>query len=198
MNIVNEINLLVQEDKYKNVSSKDLKKEYPDKIIDLEEILINYMGEKDHQFLKTGFLDKWNFLTKKSAYPFEYFNGNDDCQKPVNNLKNEHFFSKLKTDYPIDEEIQRTREIIKNLNIKNGVELTRKYLKSDVLFLPCVFENFIKVSVNEFCINPLYCVSLPGYTWQGGLKFTGTNSQTLQDNDMILLLENNFRGVRSS
>ena len=89
-------------------------------------------------------------------------------------------------------------DIIRRFNIKNGEELTQIYLKSDVLLLACVFEKFIKVSVNEFDINPLYCVSLPGYTWQCGLKYTGINLQTLQDKDMILLLENNIRGSISS
>ena len=64
--------------------------------------------------------------------------------------------------------------------------------------LAFVFEKFIKVSVGEFGINPLYCVSLPGYTWQCGLKYTGINLHTLQDKDMILLLENNIRGGISS
>ena len=54
------------------------------------------------------------------------------------------------------------------------------------------------MSVNEFGINPLYCVSLPGYAWQCGLKYTGKNLQTIQDKDMILLLENNIRGVISN
>ena len=57
---------------------------------------------------------------------------------------------------------------------------------------------FINVSVNEFGINSLYCFSLPGYTWQCGLKYTGIILQTLQDEDMILLLENNIRGGISS
>ena len=61
-----------------------------------------------------------------------------------------------------------------------------------------MFEKFIKVSVGEFGINPLYWFSLPGYTWQCGLKYTGINLQTLQDKDMILLLENNIRGGISS
>ena len=60
--------------------------------------------------------------------------------------------------------------------------------------LTCVFEKFIKVSVNEYGNNPIYCVNLPGFTWQCGLKHTGINLQTLQDKDMILLLENNIRG----
>ena len=104
----------------------------------------------------------------------------------------------MKNKCPDNEEIQRTMDIIERFNIKNGEELTEIYLKSDVLLLACVFEKFIKVSINEFKINPLYCVSLPGYTWQCGLKYTGINLQTLQDKDMILLLENNIRGGISS
>ena len=61
-----------------------------------------------------------------------------------------------------------------------------------------MFEKFIKVSVIEFAISPLYCVSLPGYIWQCGLKYTGINLQTLQDKDMILLIENNIRAGISS
>ena len=54
------------------------------------------------------------------------------------------------------------------------------------------------MSVNEFGINLLYSVSLPGYTWQCGLKNTGICLQTLQDKDMILLLGKNICGGISS
>ena len=82
--------------------------------------------------------------------------------------------------------------------MRNGEELTQLYLKGDVSLLVCVFEKFIKVSINEFGINPLYYVSLPGCTWQCGLKYTGMNLQTFQDKDLILTLENNIRGCLSS
>ena len=137
-------------------------------------------------------------LTKKLAYPYEYSNSIDDYQKPVVNLNKEDFFSKLENKCPDNEEIARTMENIKRFNIKNGDELREVYLKSDVLLLACVFEKFIKVSVNEFGVNPLYCVTLLGYIWQCGLKYTGINLQTLQDKEMILLLENNKRGGVSS
>ena len=71
-------------------------------------------------------------------------------------------------------------------------------MKTDVILLAKIFENFIKVSVKKFGINPLYSVSLPGYTWQCGLKYTSIKLDTLQDKDMILLLENNIRGRISS
>ena len=137
------------------------------------------MGENDPNFLKLGFPDKWNQLSKKIAYTYEHFSNIDDYQKPVNNLKKRDFFIRLKNDYLSDKEIERTKEFIERFNIKNEEELTYRFLKSDVLSLTRVFQKFIKVSVNEFGINCLYCVSLPGFTWQGGLKYTGINLQKL-------------------
>ena len=157
------------------------------------------MGEKDPKNLKTVFADNtMKYLSKNLAYPFEYFYSIDDYHKPVDNLKKEDAFSKLKNDYPSVKEIDRTKVISKSFDNKKGEELTQLYLKSDVLKLICAFEKFIKVSINEFGINPLYCVSLPGQTWQSGFKYTGINLQTLQDKDLILTLENNLRGGTSS
>ena len=44
---------------------KDLKKHYPIEINKLEEALLNYMGENDLKILRTGFPDKWNYLTNQ-------------------------------------------------------------------------------------------------------------------------------------
>ena len=192
--ILDIVNKMVEDDR----TIEDLKKDYPIEIKNLEEALLKYMGEIDLKILKTGFPDKWKFLTKKLAYPYEYFNSMDDYKKPVNKLEKKGFLSKLKKKCPDDEKIERSMDNIKNFDIKNGEELTQIYFKSDVFLLACVFEKFIKVSFNEIDINPLYRVSLPGYTWQCGLKYTGRNLQTLLDKDMILLLENSIGGGISS
>ena len=156
------------------------------------------MGGNDLKRLKLEFPDKWKYLTEKLAYSYEYFNTINDFENPVVTLKKENFFSKLKIDYPDDEERERTKQIVIMFNIKSGTELTEIYLKSDVLLLACVFEKFIEVSFNDFGIYPFYLVSLPGYTWECGLKSTGTNSQSLQDKDLTLPLENNIHGGISS
>ena len=148
--------------------------------------------------MKKEFPDNWQLLNKKLAYPYEYFKNLEDYNKDISNLTKQDYFSKLKNGYPDDIEIERTNKIIQTFNIKNGEELTQLYLKSDVILLADVFEKFIKVSYEQFKINPLYCVSLPGYTWECGLKYTNIKLQTLQDKDMILLLENNIRGGISS
>ena len=118
--ILNIVNKIVEDDR----TIEDLKKDYPNEIKNLEEALLDYMGENDLKILKTGFPDKWKYLTKKLAFPYEYFISIDDYQKPVDNLKKEYFFSKLKNKCPDDEEIERTMNIFKRFNNKNGEELT--------------------------------------------------------------------------
>ena len=121
----------------------------------------------------------------------------DDYQKPVDNLKKDDFFSRIKNAYPSHKEIERTKKIIELFNSKNG-ETTKLNLKSDVNWLTCVFEKFIKISIEKLDVNLLYCVSLAGYTSQCGLKNISVNLQTLQDKDTILLPENIIRGGISS
>ena len=160
--------------------------------------LVEKLDSNDFIILKKEFPDKWQFFLRKLAYPYQYFNSIDDYQKPVDNLKKEDFFSELQNDYPDDEEIERAKQIIKVFDIKNGEKLTKLYCKSDVISLADVIKKFVKVSTEEYGINPLYCVSLPGYTYQCALKCTDIKLQTLQDKDLILLLKNIIRGGISS
>ena len=125
----NDETLIIINDIEEDRTIEGLQKKSPDKIKELEETLIDYMREKNFRNIKTGFPDKWKFLTKKLAYPNEYFKSIDDYKKPVFNIKKEDFFSKLKDDYPSDKEIERTMIIFKRLKIENGEELTEIYLK---------------------------------------------------------------------
>ena len=59
--ILNFVNKIVQDDRTIN----DLKKDYPEEIKNLEEALLDCLGENDPKILKTGFSNKWKYLTKK-------------------------------------------------------------------------------------------------------------------------------------
>ena len=61
-------------------------------------------------------------------------------------MKKEDFFSKITSRCPDDDEINRTKEIYKMIDSKNGEDLTQLYLKSDVNSLADVFEKFVKAS----------------------------------------------------
>ena len=103
--ILDIVNKIVEDDR----TIEDLKIDYPDEIKKIEEALLDYIGENDLEILKTGFPDKWKYLTKNLAYPYEYFNSINDYRIPVDNLEKKVFFSKFKNKCPDDEEIERTK-----------------------------------------------------------------------------------------
>ena len=148
--------------------------------------------------MQKGFPDKWQYLNKKLAYPYEYFYKTEYYKKPVDILQKEDFFSKLKNKCPEGNGITRTKKFSEVFDIKNGEELTKIYLKSDVILLADVFEKFVKVSTEKHVINALYSISLPVFTYHCALKDTDNKLQTLEDKALILLLENNIRGDISS
>ena len=71
--------------------------------------LVKNLDEDDFKILKKEFRDKWQYSNKKLAYLYQYFNSIDDYQKPVDILKKEDFFSKLKNECPDDDEIERRK-----------------------------------------------------------------------------------------
>ena len=101
-------------------------------------------------------------------------------------MKKEDCFSKLKIKCLDDNKIGRTKEIIEVTDIKKGEHLTKLCLKKDVFSKTYVFEKIVNVSTKEDGIHPLYCISLPGYTYQSALKYTDLKLQTLKDKDLIL------------
>ena len=102
----------------KNKSISTLKKKYPDKINELEEAFLDYVGENDLKLLKTEFPDKWRYLTKKLAYPYEYFNSIEDYNKPADNLENKDFFSKFKKNVPMILKLIEQEKLLKNSILK--------------------------------------------------------------------------------
>ena len=51
----------------------------------------------------------------KIILKYEHCNSRDDYQKPVDNLKKEDFFSRLKNHYPSDGELEKKQKnILKN------------------------------------------------------------------------------------
>ena len=59
--------------------------------------------------MKTEFPEKWKYLDKKLAYPYENFNSIDDRRNPVKNIKKKDLFSKLENKYPSDEKMKRKK-----------------------------------------------------------------------------------------
>ena len=68
------------------------------------------------------------------------------------------------------------------------------YLKSDILLLASVFENFRTTITNYYHLDPAHCIGLPGLSWQAFLNVTKIKMELLTDPTMYLFFENGIIG----
>ena len=68
------------------------------------------------------------------------------------------------------------------------------YLKSDVLILADVFENFRKTGKEYYNLNPAHYFNCPGFAWDAMLKMTDINLELITDIDMYLMVKIGLRG----
>ena len=138
-----------------------------------------------------------DLFKRKLAYPYEKSKTIESFYKSLK-LGKEDYFSTLKESYPEFEEIIRTQAVIMKNKITNLKELTKLYLKIDVLILTDIFQSYIDTCKKDYGINPLYSYSTPSFTWKAGLKMTGVTLDYIYDDKLRLLLENKMRGGPSS
>ena len=85
-------------------------------------------------------------------------------------------------------------KVCKDFEIKNLGEYHDLYLKSETLLLADVFENFRKMCLKIYQLDPAKSLSAPGLVWQAALKKTDAKLELLTDIDMLLMVEKEIRG----
>lgn len=68
------------------------------------------------------------------------------------------------------------------------------YLKSDVLMLTDVFENFRSTWIQYYELDPTRYFTSPGLTWRAMLKMTGIKLQLMSNMDQYQFIEKGLRG----
>ena len=70
------------------------------------------------------------------------------------------------------------------------------YVKTDVFLLADVFANYRKNWCESFGLDPLYCVSAPGFCNRVMLKMTNAEIKLITNIDMHLMIEKGISGGR--
>ena len=104
------------------------------------------------------------------------------------------FYSGLSQEGISEEDYKHPKEVWDTFNCRNIGDYHDLYLKTDVLLLADVFENFRKTAMTTYGPDPAWYYTLPGYSWDALLKSTGVSLELITDPDMYLFVEKGLRG----
>ncbi|XP_072023065.1 uncharacterized protein [Amphiura filiformis] len=137
--------------------------------------------------------EKRRLLVRKGVYPYDHVNSLEKLQETRLPLK-EAFYSKLIEEEISDEDYQHAQKVWNAFDMKTMREYHDLYLKSDVLLLADVFENFRKVCLENYELDPLWYYTAPGLAYDAMLKTTRVTLNLLTDIDMAMMIEKGIRG----
>ena len=106
----------------------------------------------------------------------------------------EAFYSQLIGEHISDEAYEKAHKIWDHSGIKDLGEYHDLYLKTDVLLLTDVFENFRNMCLDYYGLDPAHYYTLPNFAWDAMHKKTDVVLEQIHDLDMYEMIEKGLRG----
>ena len=129
-----------------------------------------------------------DLVKRKGVYTYDYV----DSITKLSETKlppQEQFYSELNHSSISDEDYEHARNVWKYFDMKTMKDYHNLYLKTDVLLLADIFENFRNVCVENYKLDPAWYYTAPGLAWNTCLKKTEVNLELLNDVDILLIIE---------
>ena len=136
--------------------------------------------------------DKFNLMTKKGVYPYDYMDSFEKFNKTELPTK-EEFFSILNDEHITDKQYTHAQNVWNKFKLNNTGEYHDLYLKSDILLQADVFENFRKTCLQYYKLDPCHYFTSPGLSWDAMLKMRNIKLDLMTDIDMFQFMEKGMR-----
>ena len=137
--------------------------------------------------------DKLELVKRKGVYPYDYMDSferlSETSLPPI-----ECWYSKLNDTNISTEEYIHAQRVWDVFGMKTMRDYHDLYLKTDVLLLTDVFEEFRYLCSKHYGLDPAWYYTSPGLAWDACLKMTKVELELLHDQDMLLLIEEAIRG----
>ena len=155
--------------------------------------LVSNLPKESFKYTLQQFKDnRFNLMIRKGVYPYDFM---DSFNKFYEKLPSkEEFYSQLNGQHISEEDYQHAQNVWKVFNLKNMGQYHDLYLKSDILLLADVFENFRKTCLQYYKLDPCHYFTSPGLSWDAMLKMTNIKLELMTDVDMFQFIEKGMRG----
>ena len=154
--------------------------------------LVSNLQPTDFKNLSRVIKENTSLLTRKGVYPYDYVSSIDKLKETKLPSKDE-FYSKLLDEEISEEDFQHAHNVWNTFNCQTLQDYHDLYLKSDVLLLADVFENFRKTCLKYYKLDPCHYFTAPGLAWDACLKETKQDLELLKDYDMLMMFEQGIR-----
>ena len=124
--------------------------------------LVNNLPKDDFGDLEKHYTgEKFNLLTRKGVYPYEYMDSLEKLKETKLPLK-KAFYSRLNGEDISDEDYQHAIKVWETFEMKTLQDYHDLYNEADVLLLADVFENFRDICIKNYKIDPAHYYRAPG------------------------------------
>ena len=158
----------------------------------LEKLVSNLPKESLKYTSKKFKGEKLDLMAQKGVYPYDYMDSFDKFDEKLPTKEN--FYSILNNQHISDDEYKHAQTVWSTFSLKNMGEYHNLYLKSDILLLADVFENFRKTCLEYYKLDPCHYFTSPGLSWDAMLKMTNIKLELMTDVDMFQFIEKGMRG----
>ena len=157
--------------------------------------LVKNLSREDLKETARFFGEKIDLVSRKGVYPYEFMD-NFEKFKKQSLPKKTSFFSRLKQEKISDEDFEHAQKVWKEFELKNMGDFHDLYLKTDVLLLADVIENFRKLCEKHYELDPAHFYTVPGLSWDAMRKITGIELDLFEEGqiDMLLMIEKGIKG----
>ncbi|XP_044019500.1 uncharacterized protein LOC122859882 [Aphidius gifuensis] len=138
-------------------------------------------------------LEEFKLITKKGIFPYDYI----DCWEKFDEEQlpsKLDFYSQLNEEHVSDDDYAHACNVWRVFKLKNLGEYSDLYLRTDVLLLADIFENFRYFCLKTYDLDPAHYYTLPGLSFNAMLKYTEIELELLLDADKLLFIEGGIRG----
>ena len=160
--------------------------------------LTSYLEPEDFDVLKHFYKNEEDrkLLSRKGVFPYDCFDNFEKLNE--GNLPSiEEFYSKLNDKNITEEDYEHAKNVWNHFQMKSMRDYHDLYLETDVILLADVFQNFRKIGMKHYQLDPAWYYTSPGLAWDAMLKITQVELELIPNSksNMYLMIEKGIRGA---
>ncbi|KAJ8976357.1 hypothetical protein NQ317_011597 [Molorchus minor] len=137
--------------------------------------------------------EEFGLIRQKGVFPYNYidsFEKLEETQLP----SRDKFYNDLTNESISSADYERATKVWNTFKCKTLGEYADIYLKSDIFLLADVFENFRRVCLTKYKLDPSHFLTAPSLSWDAMLRHTHIELELLTDVDAVHFFRKGIRG----